>query len=333
MDTPQNRLRIMAGLVSLIVGLLILAMKFYVYALTRSTAIFSDALESVVNVVAAGFAVYAIREAQAPPDREHPYGHGKLEFVTAVFEGGLISFASLVIAFEAIRSLLHGGRIPNLDHGLGWIVLAGALNGLLGFFLVRMGKSTHSLALEADGQHVLTDFYSSLGVIVSLAFVKWFNLPWLDPLIALVMAVLLAGTGIPLVRRALGGLIDAADASLLEELRQGVEKHRFPGLIRIHHVRAMRNGRRIHVDGHVVVPEFWSVQEAHDKVEEWEDRVLEGRFHEGEIEFHLDPCRRVYCKQCELLDCTIRTEKFEGRTPHTIPELTSPVDITDRQKS
>lgn len=329
----ERRLRLRAGVLSLVMGLSIMALKFYAYQLTGSKAVLSDAFESIVNVVAAAFALWAVRVADEPPDENHPYGHGKLEFVTAVFEGGLISFAALMIAYEAIRSIVAGAVLPDLSHGLFVMILAGALNGLLGVILVAVGRSTSSAALVADGKHVFSDFLTTIGILLGLGAVKWTGLAWLDPAIALAMAGLLAYTGVPLVRQAIDGMIDAADPKLLEKILISLERHRQPGHIRVHHVRAMRNGRRIHVDGHLVVPEFWSVEEAHDHIEEYENAVVRDCFPEGEIEFHIDPCRRLYCRSCDLAVCPIRREAFEHRPPLSLGELTSPVDITDQRPS
>ena len=203
-----RKLRITGGVLSLTFGLAVMALKFYGYKLTGSTALLSDAIESVVNVTAAGFALWAVHAADAPPDEEHPYGHGKIEFVTAVFEGGLISFAALAIAYEALRALWHGSGLPNLEQGL-WVVLSGgAINGLLGWILLQIGHDTESPALVADGKHVLSDFATTIGILVALGVVKLTGLAWLDPAIALLMAGLLAWTGVPLVRGAIDGLID-----------------------------------------------------------------------------------------------------------------------------
>lgn len=327
----DHRARVRAGMASLLFGLGILGLKFYAYHLTQSTAVLSDALESVVNVVAAGFALWTVRAADAPPDAEHPYGHGKLEFVTAVFEGGLIAFAALLIGYEAVSALLSNPPPPQLGPlGLGVVALTGALNGMLGLFILRTGRRTRSLALEADGKHLLSDFFTTIGLLLGLALVHITGHAWLDPLIALVFAFLLAGTAIPLMRQAMGGLIDSADPELLGRLLVSMERKREPGFIRAHHVRAMRNGRQIHVDGHLVLPDFWSVEEAHDRALFYQSSVLTDLGLEGEIEFHVDPCRRLYCKRCDMPQCPIRREPFVERPPLNLTELTSPVDITDR---
>lgn len=329
----HRRLRVTGATLSLVFGLSIMALKFYGYRLTGSMALLSDAIESVVNVTAAGFALWAIRAADDPPDEEHPYGHGKIEFVTAVFEGGLISFAALAIAYEAAHALLRGAVVPDLSRGLWVVITAGAANGLLGAVLLRIGRKTDSMALVADGKHVLSDFLTTVGILLALGIVKLTGLAWLDPAIALAMAGVLAYTGIPLVRTAIDGLIDAADPALLEKLLGSLERNRRPGLIRAHHVRAMRNGRRIHVDGHLVLPEFWSIEQSHDLVDEYQEAVVRDIFLEGEIEFHVDPCRRVYCRSCDLEACPVRQHAFEHRPPLNLSELRSPVDITDHHGS
>lgn len=324
-----DKWRIYAAYLSFCLGITIMGLKYLAYSLSGSTALLSDALESLVNVVAAGFALFAIYFAQEPPDREHPYGHGKIEFITAVFEGGLISFAALLIFYESYLAVRNG--FPPVELGLGlWVNMgAGIINGLLGFFLIKVGKKTDSLALQADGQHVFSDFLTSLAMLVGLLVVKFTHYYWLDSVIAILMGVLLLVTGIPLIKTAVNGLLDAENPTLLEKIRASTENLRDTGIIRIHHVRAMRNGRRIHVDGHVVVPEHWTVQFAHDYVEKFERKVVKTSFMEGEIGFHIDPCRRLYCSLCELKDCPIRKEKFISRPNLSLEEMVSPFDRTD----
>lgn len=329
----ETKWRLYAASASLFVGITVMLMKFYAFRLTHSTAILSDALESIVNVVAAAFLLWAVKAAESPPDSRHPYGHGKIEFITAVFEGGLITFAAIMIAIEAVKTFLNGSPAPELEQGLWVMIGAGALNGLLGLALIAIGRSTSSLALIADGKHVLSDFVSTLAVLLGLGIVKWTSINWIDPLIAMLMAIFLAYTGVPLVKTAIDGLIDAADDKLLNKILASLEKNRAPGFIRVHHVRAMRNGRRIHVDGHLVIPEFWTVQKAHDQTIEYEQKIIKETFLEGEMEFHMDPCRRAYCEICDVCECPIREKAFHTRPPLTIEELISPVDITDIKKS
>lgn len=321
---PEQRARIVAGVVSFVVGGVLLVCKFFAYKLTGSAAVFSDALESIVNVVAAVFALGGLVFASRPADRSHPYGHGKIEFFSAAFEGGLIAFAAVMILYEAALVLWQGSRPQQLDLGIAITAGAGVANLLLGVYLVRTGKRYESLALVADGHHVISDFWTSAGVVVGLALVEVTGLAWLDPLIAAAVAVHLGITGVGLVRYAAGGLLDEEDPRLLEKLVQAMNLAMRPGIIRVHNTRAIRSGRFTHVDAHLVVPEFWTVKQAHDEADAFEREVIAAGALAGEIVFHTDPCRRLYCVQCELAHCPIRTEPFRQRQAMTVEEIIQP---------
>jgi cation diffusion facilitator family transporter len=318
------RERLRAGFVSLGAGSVLLAVKFLAWHWTGSAAVFSDAMESIVNVVAAVFALGAIAFAARPADANHPYGHGKMEFFTAVFEGGLVAFAAVMILYEGIHGLLHGVEVRELDRGLLMILGAGLGNALLGWYLVRVGRRTRSPALVADGKHVLSDFWTSAGVVVGLLLVKLTGATWIDPLAAVLLGGLLCFTGVRLVREAAGGLLDEEDPVLLEELASLFARMPAEGAIEVHETRAIRSGAFAHVDAHVVVPEYWSVEKGHDAAEAMERWVIAHWEREGEIFFHLDPCRRTYCARCPLADCAVRAAPFEARPPVTRESIVGP---------
>jgi cation diffusion facilitator family transporter len=320
----ESRARARAGLVSLIVGALILVAKYQAYRMTGSTAILSDALESIVNVVAAVFALGGIAFAAQPADRNHPYGHGKIEFFSAAFEGGLIAFAAVLIIYEVVRALLYRVEVRALDTGLLVVLGAGLANLALGWYLLRVGRASRSLVLVADGQHVLADFWTSVGIVVGLLLVRFTGLWWLDPVIAAVVALNLMWTGFRLVRHAAGGLLDEEDTPLLARLLAVLGNHLGQGVIRVHHLRAIRAGRFHHVDAHLVVPEFWSVEQAHELSESLAERVMADLGVEGELVFHTDPCHRAYCAMCDVEDCLVRREPFRGRPPLTLEEAVQP---------
>ncbi len=323
-DGNANRTRIATAALSLGLGAAIMAAKFVGYRLTGSTAVLSDAMESVINVVAAAFALWVLRVSARPADREHPYGHGKMEYISAVFEGGLITFAAVLILYEAAASALRGPELRRLDLGLAIVAGAGAVNAALGFYLVAVGRRTRSITLVADGQHVLSDFWTSLGVIVGLALVRLTGVAWLDPLVAAAVGVNLGLTGIRLVRRAGGGLVDEEDPELIGAALAAFERAAHPGVIRVHHLRAIRAGRAVHIDAHLVVPEFWSVERAHQVVEDFELRMLGELGGEGEIVFHTDPCRRLFCPACDADECPVRRAPFAGRPPLALEEAVRP---------
>ena len=320
----DERRHLTAGIISLAVGTALMAGKFLAYKMTGSSAVFSDALESIVNVVAAAFAIGSILFVSRPADRGHPYGHGKMEFFSAAFEGGLISFAALAIGYQAVTALMNPPELHRIDVGLLIAITAGIANALLGFYLLRVGRQASSLILIADGKHVLSDSWTTLGVVVGLLLVRFTGIHWLDPLVALVVAVNLARTGVLLVRHAARALLDEEDTELLERMIEAEGETRFPGIIRIHHLRAIRLGRFVHVDAHVVVPEFWSISHSHAQTDVFASRLLERCACDGEIAFHTDPCERRYCEVCDLPDCPIRKQPFRARPQLTIDEATQP---------
>ncbi len=317
-------IRLRAGLLSLVVSIVLLGAKYEAYRLTGSTAILSDALESIVNVVAAIFALGGLIFAGRPADRNHPYGHGKIEFFSAAFEGGLIAFAAVVIIYEVVLSLLRGVEVGGLDVGVAIILATALVNLALGLYLVRTGRKYASLTLVADGKHVLSDCYTSAGIVVGLLLVRFTGILWLDPVVAGVVAVNLMWTGFRLVRHAAGGLLDEEDPALLSRLLNVLSTYVGQGIIRIHHLRAIRAGRFHHVDAHLVVPEFWSVERAHEVAEDLAARVMRDLGVEGELDFHTDPCHRIYCAMCDLGDCPIRREPFSGRPILTLEEAVQP---------
>jgi len=318
------RVRLRAALLSLVIATLILAAKYQAYRMTGSTAVLSDALESIVNVLAAVFALGGLIFAGRPADRNHPYGHGKIEFFSAAFEGGLIAFASILIVYEAVRTLVSGPDVRQIGAGLLIVFGSGLVNLALGIYLVRTGRRYVSLTLVADGQHVLADVWTSAGVIVGLGLVQLTGRVWLDPLVALLVALWLMLTGVRLVRHAAGGLLDEEDPLLLKRVLDALQKYVGGGVIRVHHLRAIRSGRFQHVEAHLVVPEFWSVERAHDLSEDVAARVMRDLGAEGEMVFHTDPCHRVYCVTCDLEDCPIRREPFLKLTPLTLEEVVQP---------
>lgn len=321
---PESPRHVPIAVLSFVVAVALLGVKFWAYWRTGSQAIFSDAVESIVNVVTALVAIAVLAYAGRPADRDHPYGHGKVEFFSAAFEGGLIFCAALVILWQAVDAFLIGAMPRDLDFGVVLTFGAGLANGALGWFLVRYGRRHHSSALEADGHHVLSDFWTSVGVVAGLVVVRLTGIWWLDPAIAAVMMVWLLVTGWRIVQRAIGGLLDAEDPELLRQVVAVLSAKVGDGLIRMHHLRAIRSGRFRHISAHLVVPEFWSVQRAHDAAEALAAHVLRELPGEGDIDFHTDPCERAWCAMCDLEACAVRRQPFAKLEPLTVDEAVEP---------
>ncbi|HPI40965.1 MAG TPA: cation diffusion facilitator family transporter [Pseudobdellovibrionaceae bacterium] len=315
-----DRSRQKAAWISAGVSLLVFIIKVYGYSITQSAAVLSDALESIVNVVASIVALIVIRYVEQPADREHPYGHGKAEYFSAAVEGGLVFFASLTIILEGSMALIHLRPLNRLDEGLYIMLVAALVNLVLGLYLKRVGKKENSEALQVSAIHILSDVWTTAGVIIGLLLVMITRVLWIDALIAIVIGLQLGIAGYRILRRSLNALIDGADETILDELVQSLNKNRREGIIDIHHLRTIRSGRFHHVDAHLVVPENWDISKVHHWVHEYEREVVKDYKFEGEIAFHLDPCKRKYCEMCNVEKCEIRQKAFLQKHPFVVSE-------------
>jgi cation diffusion facilitator family transporter len=300
--------RLAAISVSLTVGALLMAVKFYAYYLTRSSAVFSDALESIINVVASAFALISIVLAAKPPDKSHPFGHGKVEYFSAGFEGALIIIAALGIFKTGWDHLFHPQPLPNLAEGLYILLGAGIVNLFLGLMLVRTGKKTQSLALTADGKHVLTDVITSGGVLLGLLLVYLTGLYWLDGAIACMVGFSILFTGIMLVRKSSAGLMDTAEPALLEEISRLLEEHRRETWAGIHELRAFSSGNFQNVSLHLILPRDFTLEEAHREAETVENLIKEHFYGKANVLVHPDPCADPDCPPCRLHACELRAK-------------------------
>lgn len=306
----KQRLRLLAISLSVAVSCLLLAGKFYAYWLTGSAAILSDALESIINVVASAFALVAVVTAAKPPDPSHPYGHGKIEYVAAGFEGALIILAALGILYESLKQILQPAPLPHLDLGLGLILGITAINLVLGLILIYTGRRTDSLVLVADGKHVLSDVLTSAGVLAGLALILLSGWLWLDGVVALLVGVNILFTGGQLLRQSVSGLLDAADMALLQQISEVLRQHRKSIWIDIHQLRARRAGDRIYLDFHLILPRDLTLEEGHREVKELE-RIFQAHFQgEAEVHIHLDPCDDLECPVCGYDPCQIRQQEL-----------------------
>jgi cation diffusion facilitator family transporter len=321
-EQAEQSYRVRIAVLSITAGLCVLGLKYLSYVLSGSVALKSDAIESIVNVVAAVFALGAIIFAGKPADKEHPYGHGKIEHFSAAFEGGLISLAAVFILLEAGKGLLYGVELKDLGKGLLVNLLAGGINGLLGWFLLIQGRKTRSRALEADGHHILSDFWTTIGIATGLVAVKFTGLQWLDPVMAMIVGLLLARTGFRLVKESSQALLDMEDPKVLAQVLGVMNRVRPWDIIAVHEMRTFRSGRYTHVDVHLVVPEYYSIRQAHDLCEGFGIRVLKEAGIEGEVHTHVDPCMRLYCDRCPAADCAIR------RSPQSRDTEITPEDAT-----
>ncbi|GLH68639.1 cation transporter [Geothrix rubra] len=322
-EHAEQKARVRVALLSICAGVVVLGLKYVAYVVSGSVALRSDAIESIVNVVAALFAMGAVMFAGKPADREHPYGHGKIEHFSAAFEGGLIALAAAFILIEATHALIFGVQLKNLGRGLAINLFAGFLNGLLGWYLLHKGRATRSKALEADGHHILSDFWTTVGIATGLFAVKLTGIHWMDPVMAMVVGLLLARTGFKLVAESSRALLDSEDPEVVDRILAAMNRVRSWDVIAVHEMRTFRSGRYTHVDAHLVVPEFYSIRQAHDLCEGFSVRALREAGVEGEVHTHVDPCGRLYCDRCPAEPCGIRRAPRTAPNAFTLEEATA----------
>ncbi|PPL00313.1 cation diffusion facilitator family transporter [Parapedobacter indicus] len=293
---------------ALVAGILLMLVKFAAYLLTSSNAILTDAMESIVNVVASGFAFYSIHLAARPKDQNHPYGHGKVEFFSVFLEGGLIFIAGVLILGKAVYNLFFPETLGNLLEGIGLIAFTGVVNFVLGTYMVKQSDHLNSLTLHADGKHLQTDAYSTVGLLAGLIIMYYTGWVWIDTVLSLGLGAFILFSGYKLLRKSIGGLMDESDAELVEKVAHILQKNRKDDWIDVHNLRVQRYGHELHIDCHVTLPNYYNLNKVHDEVSAF-DRLINNNLHANtELFVHADPCIPTCCHYCRLKDCPIRSE-------------------------
>lgn len=300
-----------AAYLSLAIGFLMFFLKVFAFIITGSSAILSDAIESIVHIFATSIAFVSLLISLRPPDESHPYGHGKIEYFSAGFEGGLIIIAAASIIFFAVEDLIFGVELEKLDVGAVLIFAASVINLGLGLFLIKIGKKTKSLILEADGKHILTDSATSIAVLVAIIIVMITGFELLDPIIAILVALNIIGTGYKLVRQSFRGLMQEKDDELIEKIVSVLNKIRRDDFIEVHRLRAWSAGNFHFVDFHLIIPSYYSIEESHSLQRFLTESLRNEIGNDLQTMIHFDPCKPFYCSYCEKENCPIRQNKFE----------------------
>lgn len=300
------------------VAIILFLLKLAAYYLTQSVAVLTDALESTVNVIAGLIGLYSLNVAAKPSDFDHPYGHGKAEFLSSAVEGALVLMAGLIIIYEAVTDFIHPSPIQKLDKGIVIIAFTAIVNFIVGTICVYRGKRNNSIQLIAGGKHLQTDTLSTTGIIVGLIVIYLTGLVWLDGVVALIFASFIIFTGYRILRRSIAGIMDEADLQLLEDLISYLNEHRRPNWIDLHNLRVIKYGGGLHIDCHLTVPWYLTVLEAHADLDAFTS-LVRGRFGE-QIEFfvHTDPCLDISCPICMKEDCQVRKHPYSERVEWTL---------------
>ena len=274
---------------SLAAAIVLLAAKVTAAVMTGSSAIYSDAAESVVHLLAVAFAAWALRLAHKPADETHHFGHDKVAFLSSGFEGAMISAAAMLILYEAVRQTIFGVSISNIGFGATVTAAAAVINLLLGLSLIRIGKVSGSPLLRANGMHVLTDVWSSIAVLVALALIHWTHWLWWDPIAAVLAALNIFRVGYRLIRESLGGLLDETDPVVERRICDLLDREVGQRDLSYHNFRHRHSGRTHWVEFHLVFGDDLTIGQAHEAATEIEASVAALLHPNGRVISHLEP--------------------------------------------
>lgn len=304
-------------------ALVLFVIKLVAWYLTNSVAILTDALESTVNVIAGGVGLYSIYLSHQPKDENHPYGHGKVEFISAAIEGTLIILAGFFIIYEAIDNLRNPHTYQQLDWGLALVSITAIINFLVGRNAVRRGRKNNSLALEASGRHLISDTYTTIGILLGVTLLYFTQIPWVDSVTALIFAFVIIYTGWKILRTSVAGIMDETDLELLSEMIAFVNANRRENWVDLHNVRVIKYGSFLHVDCHLTVPWYLNVHQAHNEVDALEKIIREKYGDRVEVFVHTDGCLDFSCRICDKQDCQVRQYPFEKQVEWNLKNVLS----------
>ncbi|RZM15243.1 MAG: cation transporter [Pedobacter sp.] len=316
MHSAQQNLRVQKWVA--IISVVLLITKVVAYSLTHSVAILTDALESIVNVAAGFIGLYSLYVASKPRDKDHPYGHGKAEFLSAAVEGSLIFVAGLIIMYKAFIQLINPGELERLDLGIWLISVTAVINFLVGYYCVKIGKRNQSLALQASGRHLQTDTISTIGVIAGLIIIYFTQAHWVDAAIAMALGVFIIYTGYTILRESIAGIMDEADEKLLVKMVELLNSNRSKNWVDLHNLRVIKYGSILHIDCHLTVPWYLNVHEAHVEIDRLSELVRMEYGESVELFVHSDGCLPFQCHICNKDSCHVRQQPFEGRVEWTM---------------
>ncbi len=294
-----------------IASAILLIVKFWAYYITYSVSVLTDALESIVNVVAGFIGLYSLYVAAKPRDTDHPYGHGKAEFISAAVEGTLVLSAGVLVIFTAIKNLFYPVPIQQLSVGIYLVAGSAIINWVLGFISLQQGKRNNSLALKASGRHLQTDTYSTAAIIVGLVLISYTGYVWIDGVVAIGFGLFIIYTGYKILRVSLAGIMDEADMELLEKMVHILESNRCNNWVDLHNLRVIKYGNLLHVDCHLTVPWYFNIHQAHAEIDTLASLIRTNFGESLELFVHSDGCLYFQCAICKKEDCPVRQHPFQ----------------------
>jgi cation diffusion facilitator family transporter len=299
--------------ISLLLAVVLLLVKIYAYQLSKSVAILSDALESIVNVLTAGLGLFSLYLAALPKDENHPYGHGKVEFIMASLEGILVAIAGFVVLFEAGQRYFGGHQLVKFDLSLALVFGTAIANYAMGYFVEKEGKKVNSVQLISSGKHLKSDTYTTLGLCGGLLVALFSDFYFLDILLAVIAAGIMLYTAYSILKEAISGIMDEADPELIRKTYIHLEANRKPNWVDLYNLRIIKYGNRYHFDSFLVLPWFLTVQQAKQETETLESEIKKCFGGNVELFVHTDSCLPTMCKHCIKQNCAERSQLLEHK--------------------
>ena len=321
MTTGQQNLRVQKWVA--VLSVILLAVKLIAYYSTHSVSILTDALESIVNVAAGFIGLYSLYIAAKPRDKDHPYGHGKAEFLSAAIEGTMIGSAGAIILYKAIQNLIHPVLLHQIDYGIILIAITAFVNFTAGYFCLRTGKKNNSAALVASGKHLQTDTFSTLGIIAGLLLLYFTGYRWIDSIVAILFGGFIIITGYRIVRSSIAGIMDEADMKLLKRMVLVLNANRKENWVDLHNLRVIKYGSILHVDCHLTVPWYLNIHEAHKEIDALGYLIRKEFGDSLEMFVHSDGCLPFQCPICNKKECPVRQHSFENQITWTLENISS----------
>ena len=311
MHNSKQNLKVQYYLTGLTV--IVFVLKVAAFFMTHALSVLSDTLESVVNIVATIVGSYSMFIAAKPKDKDHPYGHGKAEFVSSAFQGSLIIGVGCLIIYESIDSLIHPGTLHNLGNGFWLLIIIAAINITTAVIVMRIGKKNNSMALVTSGKLFLIDFFTTSSVAIGLLILIVTHIQKVDSIIAILLGCWVVYDGYKILRVSLAGIMDEADMALLENVIAEINENRNDSWIDLHNLRVIKYGSLLHIDCHLTMPWYLNVQEAHNIMDQFTD-LIKSKFGDS-VEFfiHIDGCMHFSCAICSIENCEKRQHSFKKK--------------------
>ena len=328
----QDAIKISVQKTILTISAILLIGKFIAFFITNSVGILTDAMESIVNVAAGIISLVSLYISSKPKDEDHPFGHGKIELISASIEALLIMMAGGLIIYEGVVRIINPTNIEYNYIGLIIVAAAGFVNYLLGYYSIRVGRKHHSMALIAGGKHLQSDTYSSIGLVLGLILLYTTRIGWIDSALALVFGSIILFTGIGILRQTVENLMDKTDQRVLDLLLETIIRNRKNYWIDIHNLKMIKNGSIYYVNCDLTIPWFYTIRQGHTVCDEIEEIIFNELPENIQLSVHSDPCKTHQCSGCIMQDCEQRTTPLTTPLEFTIDLITYSSDKSQKFK-